>query len=225
MRPTILAAFAFLSTAACFGPGTGGTWLGLFPAPKFLDGSVANDCYTPPDRSFTVALPHEVASSEYPWTTVQERQDEWATAVQFGPAAFDQGLYLAGVHRRPPGAPLVNPAQLPADGLPPWVGGLKGPEWAVAHLVRGEHVMLAGQPALFQLLEKPLGDGWMLFVADYLFAPDDDRIGEVRGVFPTMPHAVDAVREQLRSRTHEVFEPFAASLQLPAKQAATAPGR
>lgn len=79
---------------------TGGTVLGLFPAPKLLSGSVDDDVYTAKDGCFTVAVPHTEESSEYTYMTVKEQQGgpgEWY--VSFGPAAMDQSIYRIEVAR------------------------------------------------------------------------------------------------------------------------------
>ena len=218
MRATMLVAIALLSNAAC--SWKGGNWFGLFPAPKFLDGTVVDNRYSPPDRSFTVAVPHPQGSYEYKYMEVREEQDARFTAVKFGPAAFDQGTYSAAVYPRPADMPVLNLAARSADEAPPWLHNLPGPEGAVAHLVLGEHVTLAGRPALFQLWEKPFGEDRMLFVAQYLVALDDNHAGLACGLLPTLPHDIGRVREHLRARTHPVFEPFAASLHLPPPEAA-----
>ncbi len=73
---------------------TGGTALGLFPMPKFLDGDIEDDVYTGGDGAFRVALPHPEDSYEFTYMQVKEESGangEWY--VSFGPAAFDQSIY------------------------------------------------------------------------------------------------------------------------------------
>ena len=218
MRPTLLAIFAFLSTAGC--SWSGGSWLGLFPAPKFLDGSVEGSRYTAPDHSFTVALPHPEGSGEWAYTVVREHQEAGITAAQFGPAAFDQGTYAAAVHHRPPDAPAAQLENWPEEETPPWVSELAERKKAAALFVHGERVTLADRPALFQLFQQAIDRDWTVFLVSYLFVIDDDRVGEIRGLFPTLSSDVDLAREKLRSRTYDVLEAFASSLQVPPPEGA-----
>lgn len=80
---------------------TGGTIGGLLPAPKFLKGSVENNTYTAPDKSFKVSLPYK---DPYEWQYAQvkeERDNEDVTWVIFGPAAFDKNLYHVVLVKHP----------------------------------------------------------------------------------------------------------------------------
>jgi len=84
---------------------TGGTLLGLFPAPKFTKGEIERDVYTAPDQSFSVGLPHKDGSYEYTYMQIKEELSAEATYVSFGPAALDLSIYRVGlVPRRTPEA-------------------------------------------------------------------------------------------------------------------------
>ncbi len=89
----LLAGFAGCST-------TGGDIGGLFPAPKFLKGSIDNNIYTSKDKLFTIAVPHVQDSYEYKYMKVKEEYINHNDYVSFGPAAFDQSIYRVNVTMR-----------------------------------------------------------------------------------------------------------------------------
>jgi hypothetical protein len=100
----IALALALSFVAGC--RGTGGTVGGLFPAPKFLDGTVNNGIYLAPEKAFSVRLPHPPTGDQgdqYEWrySRVHEIEDEAVIGVLFGPAALDLSVYHAVLIRTP----------------------------------------------------------------------------------------------------------------------------
>jgi hypothetical protein len=92
LAPRVLATLALAATlAGC--SSTGGTALGLFPLPKFLDGEIEGDAYIGGDGLFRVALPHPEESYEFTYMSVKEEEINGSFYVSFGPAAFDQSIY------------------------------------------------------------------------------------------------------------------------------------
>src|SRR5487761_596756 len=107
----ILAGLLFAWLAGC--STTGGDIGGLFPAPKFLKGSIENNVYTSKDKLFSIAIPHKQGSYEYKYMQVKEEYHNGYDYVSFGPAAFDQSIYrVEVVPRAPPGEarPSLNEA-------------------------------------------------------------------------------------------------------------------
>jgi len=106
-----LASLLFVGFAGC--STTGGDIGGLFPAPKFLKGSIENNVYTSKDKLFSIAIPHKQGSYEYKYMQVKEEYHNGYDYVSFGPAAFDQSIYrVEVVPRAPPGEarPSLNEA-------------------------------------------------------------------------------------------------------------------
>jgi len=58
-----------------------------------LKGKIKNNRYTAPDKSFSVAVPHEKGTYEYRYMQVNEQFADGGRYVSFGPAAFDQCIY------------------------------------------------------------------------------------------------------------------------------------
>ena len=94
---------------------TGGTILGLFPAPKFIDGSFENNSYVSKDKSFSISLPHKTDSYEYKYMAMKEQYGEGWAYVSFGPAAFDQSIYRLHLGKKPEFSNIENPMQQVAN--------------------------------------------------------------------------------------------------------------
>src|SRR5262245_62348801 len=110
-----LASFALVFGLLAAGCSTsGGTVLGLFPAPKVLDGSIDDSVYTAEDGSFSVRVPHDEDSSEYTYMQVKEVEQPGSGGagaehyVSFGPAAFCQGIWRLQV------TPIADPSRTAA---------------------------------------------------------------------------------------------------------------
>jgi len=93
-----LASLLFVGFAGC--STTGGDIGGLFPAPKFLKGSIDNNIYTSKGKLFTIAVPHAQDSYEYKYMKVKEEYTKNNDYVSFGGAAFDQSIYRVNVTMR-----------------------------------------------------------------------------------------------------------------------------
>lgn len=77
---------------------TGGTAFGLFPMPKFLDGTIeGGTLYVGGDGAFEVALPHAEGTYEHTYMSVKEQGMPGGWYVSFGPAALDQAIYRVEV--------------------------------------------------------------------------------------------------------------------------------
>jgi hypothetical protein len=97
--PRLACALAvFLTLAGC--STTGGTVGGLFPAPKFLKGTIENDTYRSPDGLFQVGCPQPKDSYEYKYMAVKELYGAKGDYVSFGPAAYDISIYRVNVTGR-----------------------------------------------------------------------------------------------------------------------------
>ena len=89
----VLAALAGCAT-------TGGDIGGLFPAPKFLKGTIRNNIYTTSDGSLSVAIPHKEGSYEYQYMQVKEQYSPQGDYISFGPAALDKSIYRVETSKR-----------------------------------------------------------------------------------------------------------------------------
>ena len=109
-------AVLFLLPAAC--SSTGGTWLGLFPAPKFLDGDIEDGVYTAEGGVFSVKVPYAEGSSNFRYLSIKEEQNELEWYVSFGPAV-DQAIFRLNYVERMDGVPIQ-----PFDEIAPIALGL-----------------------------------------------------------------------------------------------------
>jgi len=98
VRRLACALAVFLTLTGC--STTGGTVGGLFPAPKFLKGTIENDTYRSPDGLFEVGCPQPKGSYEYRYMAVKELYDPKGDYVSFGPAATDISIYRVNVTGR-----------------------------------------------------------------------------------------------------------------------------
>jgi len=79
---------------------TGGAIGGLFPAPKFMEGSIEKNTYLSKDKDFSISIPHEDGSYEYKYMKVKEQYRDLGAYISFGPAAFDQSIYRLEVGKK-----------------------------------------------------------------------------------------------------------------------------
>lgn len=88
---------------------SGGDIGGLFPAPKFLKGSIDdNNIYTAQDKRFTVSVPHAQGTDDYRYMHVKEEYGPDEDYVSFGPGAVNQSIYRINFMAAPAGKPLPD---------------------------------------------------------------------------------------------------------------------
>ena len=115
-------AVLFLLPAAC--SSTGGTWLGLFPAPKILDGDIEDGIYTAEGGVFSVQVPYKEGSHEYRYMAIKEEQNELEWYVSFGPAV-DQAIFRINYVERMEGMPIQPLDELAPKALELYVSQLE----------------------------------------------------------------------------------------------------
>ena len=124
MRPVrcLSLAVLLLLPAAC--SSTGGTWLGLVPAPKFLDGDIEDGVYTAEGGAFSVEVPYEEGSSDFRYMAVKEQRNGLEWYVSFGPAV-DQAIFRVNFIERMEGTPIQPLDELGPQVLELYVGQLE----------------------------------------------------------------------------------------------------
>ncbi|MCF6259513.1 MAG: hypothetical protein L3J98_05025 [Gammaproteobacteria bacterium] len=79
---------------------TGGTIGGLFPAPKFMAGSIDKKTYLSKNKDFSITIPHEKGSYQYKYMKIKEQYGDLGAYISFGPAAFDQSIYRLEIGKK-----------------------------------------------------------------------------------------------------------------------------
>lgn len=77
---------------------TGGTFGGLIPLSKNIQGKIQNNVYFAKDGSFNVRLPHPTSSHEYTYMEINEKYNREESYVSFGPSASNRTIYRININ-------------------------------------------------------------------------------------------------------------------------------
>lgn len=153
-----LAALLLVGFAGC--STTGGDIGGLFPAPKFLKGSIDNNIYTSKDNNFTIAVPHAQGSYEYKYMQVKEEYHNTYDYVSFGPAAFDQSIYrVEVVPRAPPGEARPSLDEVASKFLTQVEQMMQNAYGAEPAVIQNNKTQINGRNALYWQLKQVVPTG------------------------------------------------------------------